>query len=341
MDKETKWDVFNAKMDNIKVVNITPAQFRELVLKRYISSGVGTNPYQMPSTRELDTISDMLVEAVTAGRFIDFGDWPNEFIKKQSTRASDLYYEGALGHPFSTPWVFYHTWKDEDMIDKLELDRNNSTSIYLVNPLLHNGKAVACDFEITALEPFSVRDVPILGVGDRGILFARIERNPGAAYVCNVSPVQFRFPQEFWDDYAVKTGLKTGRQAAMLAAAANIIEPAMTAMLLINTRGIPKETIAASDKLNRARIKNGKLPIPPYTKVKPVDYVAVAMRLQAKRDHQGGHHASPVTHIRMGHWRNYKSGERTFINDTLVKATPEMRDMFKSNRAGYMLRTQE
>jgi hypothetical protein len=166
-------------------------------------------------------------------------------------------------------------------------------------------------------------------------LYTNVARDNDAAYVCNIAPVQLRFPIQYWNDYAIKTGLEAGVNSATHAAASNIIEPTMVALLLINTKGIPRETITASDKLNKARIKNKKHIIPPHIKIHTQEYINIAMRSPARRESLGGHHASPVTHIRIGHWRNYKSGERTFINDTLVKATPEMREMFKSNRAGY------
>ena len=43
------------------------------------------------------------------------------------------------------------------------------------------------------------------------------------------------------------------------------------------------------------------------------------------RGHMGGTHASTVEHTRRGHWRTYKSGKRTFVEDTIVnkgKGTP-------------------
>jgi hypothetical protein len=280
----------------------------------------------------------MLAEAVTAGRFIDFGHWPNEFIIKGSARASNLYYEGALGHPFSQPWVFFHTWSDPKL-DAAFGREDDAVSVYLVNPFPVDGKAVACDFEITAIEVFNIYGKPMLGVGDRGLLYGRMERPPGAKYACSMIPVQFRFQQHFWDSYADVMGKEHGAQAALQAAGANVMEPAFLALQMLNTRGIPKETIRAADKLNRARIKNKKPVIPPYIKVNSDEYVTISLRSPAERKaSQGGTHASPVTHIRIGHWRHYQSGERTFIADTLVNADESMREIFKSNRAGYVVK---
>jgi hypothetical protein len=332
MDKNR---IFETNTDDIKITGITPARFRDLVLAGMLSSGPGLETDFMPSPEELDTIVDMLKEAVKAGKFFDFGYWPNEFIKKQSTRAIKLYLENALGHPFTTPWIFYHTWSDQVLSEKFGCEAD-SCSVYLVNPYPVDGKAIGCDFEISSIEPFKVKDINMLGVGDRARLLSKEELEPNRAFACQVVPVQFRFPQSFWDRYAEETGLPKGPQAALESAASNVMEPIMVALLMLNTRGIPKETVRASDKLNSARIKNKKPLIPPYTKVRSEEYVTTFLRtIHEKQTSQGGHHASPVAHIRMGHWRNYKTGERTFINDTLVKATPEMRDQFKSSRIGY------
>jgi hypothetical protein len=325
-------------LSNVSLAKITPAKFREMALAKMLSSGPGMDINYMPTTKELDVMVDMLATAVAAGRFIDFGFWPNEFIIKSSERASNLYYEGALGHPFSQPWVFFHTWSDPKLDAAFGRD-HDAVSIYLVNPFPVDGKAVACDFEITAIEPMNVLGKPMLCVGDRGALYCKMDRPPGAKYACSIIPVQFRFPMHFWNAYADEMGKEHGAQAALQAAGANIMEPAFLALQMLNTRGIPKETMRVDDRLNRARIKNKKPPIPPYTKVSSEEYITTFMRSPTeRRASQGGTHASPVAHIRMGHWRHYQSGERTFINDTLVNADESMRKIFKSNRAGYIVK---
>jgi len=158
-------------------------------------------------------------------------------------------------------------------------------------------------------------------------------------YACHVVPATLRFPQEFWDEYATMVGKEPGIQGSLHSAASNVLDPFCVALLLLNTRGIPTTIVKADDKLNRARIKNRKPPIPSYRQIDSLPYVTSMLRQpRIPGVDRGGHHASPVPHIRQGHWRNYKTGERTFINDTLVKATPEMREMFKAQRAYYKVK---
>jgi hypothetical protein len=329
----------NISLKDVSQVRITPAKFRELALAKLLTSGPGEILAYMPTPSELENMADMLSNAITAGRFIDFGFWTNEFIRSQSGRAANLYYEDALGHPFTSPWIFFHTWSDPIVDEKFNIV-HESCSAYLVNPFPNeNGKAINCDTEIVAVEVFNIGGKTLLGVGDRGVLHTGIVRVPGSKYVCNVIPVQFRFPQHFWDSYAELIGGERGPEAALNAAAANIMEPLFIALMLLNTRGIAKETVRASDKLNKARIKNNKPIIPPYTKVKSAEYITAIMRTsREKGPSKDGHHASPVAHLRIGHWRHYKTGEKTFINDTLVNSTPEMRELFKSSRTGYIVK---
>jgi len=119
----------------------------------------------------------------------------------------------------------------------------------------------------------------------------------------------------------------------------NVVDPVMTALAILNTKGIVNETIRASDKLNSARRKAGKSIIPPYRKVNSSGYVtALLARQERKGEGKGGTHASPITHIRMGHLRNYKSGEVSFVRDTIVNASEEARLNFKSTRSHYIVK---
>ena len=331
-------DVDANKLDT---VNVGPALFRELVIAGMVSSGPGVIVKYMPTPGEVDTIADMLLDAVTNGRVIDFGHWPNDLIKSRSGRASELYHQNALGHAFMSPWIFTHTWSDPVLDSKLAItdEQPNRSSYYLVHPLLEADKAIGCDFEITAIEPMIINDKKILCIGDRALLLVQ-DKPKNAKYAIQCIPNHFRLPIEYWNDYARAIGRPEGPDGALQDAGANVIEPIMIALLILNTRGIPQETIRASDKLQKARAKNKKPPIPDYRKIDSRPYVTAIMShaTGARREHQGGHHASPIPHIRIGHWRNYKTGERTFINDTLVKASDEMRAMFKSNRAMYSVK---
>lgn len=74
------------------------------------------------------------------------------------------------------------------------------------------------------------------------------------------------------------------------------------------------ETIAANPKLNEARARRNKPPMPPYRQVDSASYVtAVTQRIEHVKKPATGTHASLIMHVRQGHWRHYQTGEKSFI----------------------------
>ena len=103
-----------------------------------------------------------------------------------------------------------------------------------------------------------------------------------------------------------------------------------------NTRGVVQKKVEVDAKLNKARVRRGKTPIPPYRRVESKNYVTLVMeRIERVRKPPTGTHASPVMHMRLGHWRNYQTGQRSFIRDTLVNASDEARAEFLLGRSHY------
>jgi hypothetical protein len=128
------------------------------------------------------------------------------------------------------------------------------------------------------------------------------------------------------------------------AAMTNCLDPFVTALLLLHTDGVPVIRIEPSVKLNTARVKSGKLPLPSMLRVVSGPYVTA---LQARRHRQRGvstgTHASPIFHWRIGHWRYYQDGHqpgtalpcqgerapwRIRIRDAVVNAKGEAREAF-------------
>ena len=116
----------------------------------------------------------------------------------------------------------------------------------------------------------------------------------------------------------------------------------MTGLMILNTRNMPRNKVVASEKLNGSCVKRGKPIIPPYDRIDSSPYVtAILSRQDRVAGAKGGTHASPMMHIRRGHIRNYASGERRFISDTLVNATEDMRKQFVSQRSHYVVKDSE
>lgn len=319
---------------------LTPQRIRDLARDGMISSGPGVDENWMPTTAELERICEMAIFAVNRGQMIDFGYWPNSVIQRTSNRAGRLYLKSALGHPFTTPYIILHSWDDKTNPGYEKWNRGRpETCGYLVNPLPDKESSELCiDFEALVLEGLSVKGQDILTVGDRVLLMSSESKTEGN-YCARVIPYAYRFPN-LVNNKEYATMITNNRcDDVMQSAAANVIDPIMVALMILNTNGVSQKVVSVSDKLNKSRIRNGKPTIPPYRQVDSSTYVTAIMAKHInKREHQGGTHASPIMHVRHGHWRNYKSGEKSFVRDTLVNATAEMRDQFISQRSHYVVK---
>lgn len=332
-------------VNDFSMIDLTPERVREITLGGMITSGPGLDVKYMPTQYELETVVTMMQHAITRGQMIDFGYWPNEMIKATSKRGGKLYAQGALAHPFSSPYVIVHRWDDHtderEMRYARDLKRSYPmTSVYLVNPFPDSGVGTCCDFEAMELEGFRVHKDNVLGIGDR-IGYSAINSIGTDKYHLNVIPTLYRFNSlrdnpkfgKMMDQYDGSNPVEM--------AAANVIDPIITAMVLLSTRGMKSKTVSVKDSLNKARQAKGKPIIPPYQRIDSKPYVTAIMSRQ-QRSHDraslGGTHASPIVHLRIGYWRNYQSGERSFIRDTLVNATDEMRNAFIANRSHYVVK---
>jgi hypothetical protein len=111
---------------------------------------------------------------------------------------------------------------------------------------------------------------------------------------------------------------------------------------IIGDAGATRETVTAPEKLQRARRRSGKPPIPPYERVPTEAYVTAIMARGAPklRGEGMGSHASPEPHLRRGHIRTYATGRTSLIADTLVNFSEEAKAAFRRgsffpNRSHY------
>ena len=270
-----------------------------------------------PSPKDVETINDLAAEAVAAGRLIDFGFLPNEIIKEGGTRGGPMYSAGALGHPFSGSWVMYHEWEE-------------GVSCYLVS-LLETDMQAGGDTEVVELEPVTLLGQPHLMVGDRVILEPHTtDERSKLKYRARAIPSMFR--------YVASLAEMNNNGDIPGSAAGNLLDPLMTGLLLLSTDGVPRRTISVPEKLNRARQKSRKPPIPSHEEVGSAMYVTA---LTARRGHKGpglgGTHASPVPHLRRGHTRVLASGVRCFVRDSLVSMSAEAKALYA--RSHYVVRS--
>jgi hypothetical protein len=319
----------------------TITQVRDAVLDFRVTGFNSANLPLLPESREyastqeeVQLLSSMSREAVLAGRVINFGHLPNLVISECAKRGGKLWNMGALGFPFSDPWICYHTWDHNILWQGKDpppevIDVTNAVAVYLVN------RPSDTTFEVCELQTMTLGYENLLVIGDRGMFMVPPPDSEHDHISC-IAPSILRFVAD--DDFR---NLQNNGQSPQQAASCNIGDPIICCLMILATRGVARETIRASEKLQRARAKNRKPPIPNYDRVASEPYVtAILARGHRERGPDlGGHHASPQFHIRMGHPRNYATGRSIWIADTLVNATDEQRAGFKANRSHYEVRT--
>jgi hypothetical protein len=92
-------------------------------------------------------------------------------------------------------------------------------------------------------------------------------------------------------------------------------------LLLLNTRFVEVDRVGTADKLNDARRRRGKAPLPSYLRVQSQDYVTAVdgHRRNSVRVEGGGTHASPLPHKRRAHIREFKEPTKDGKLQVLVR----------------------
>jgi hypothetical protein len=228
---------------------------------------------------------------VREGRMIDFGFLPNDLIKLESVRSRKMFEAQEFDLPYEI-WLGVARWE-------------GGMNGYLFSQSPYNPT------DITAIELYGVT-IPHLG--DLILVYDVISIDIGTP--TRVRVADFGAPQTVED---------------MEARGANSLDPLVTFLRLLADASIPVADIPEPVKLNKARAKHGKLPIPPHTEVCTRDYV-VAFRSAstATGEGRGGHHASPVAHWRRAHHRRLASGKVVPVRSSKVnwRDTAEMHRLF-------------
>lgn len=93
----------------------------------------------------------------------------------------------------------------------------------------------------------------------------------------------------------------------------------MIALVLMNTRGVVRERIAPEAKLNKARVKRLRSPVPEFTYIRIGQvYDRSGNALSVSEEHM---RRSPIMHLRRAHIRNVRFGKgRTESRPTYIEA---------------------
>lgn len=235
-------------------------------------------------------IVESLESAVDNGRLFDLGYVPNTAIMSESTRAALIYSAGRIGHPYRDEYAIFHRWEE-------------GAAVYVVRPEPDqsvNGAFAAAEF-------VCVRTAGRFGLILGDILPYCQPAASGKGYESEVVPSQLRGPGPFTD-------------AERRSFASNVCDPVMAAILLLATDGVAVDRVTAPPKLQRARMKARKPALPGHWHVRTADYITAlqAKSARGRSEPRGGHHASPVPHLRRGHLRTLADGRETWVRDCMV-----------------------
>ncbi len=232
------------------------------------------------ATIPLDQIVREGRRAIAEGLLFDLGCMPNEVIRSESSRALELYRHGHIDHPFTAPWVLFHTWEEGSVV-------------YIIFPgLLPDRGFLACE-----LLPRKVGRTKTLVLGDCALVKVNKD-DPAYVYRACGHPSPLRPPATCNLRHVIF----------------NAAHPVLAAMLLLLTENVLTEEVRgrAYDGLGPEKPTNT------YVKVKTTPYVTALLNRRDGRRNNVGTHASPVPHLRRGHIRHLHDGRTTWIRDCLV-----------------------
>lgn len=222
--------------------------------------------------------------AALAGCVFDLGYMPNGIIITESDRARELYRGDYIGHPFSRPWVIYHTWE-------------SGSCLYLVVP----GKSPAEEQLFFELRPSHVDGNRVIVMNDVASVRFPPDQAAGSCFL------RWR-----WQD--LENG-PSGKEVI-----SNCVEPVLAAMLLLVTENVQTSRVTAQKHFrSKTPLRPGETDAGTYFRVHAAPYVtALLSRATRSKAPAEGTHASPIPHLRRGHIRNLPNGKTTWVRDCLV-----------------------
>jgi hypothetical protein len=280
--------------------------------------------YEVIGVERVADFADALNEAVVSGRVIDLdlGSHPLSILNDNQERSVQAYAGNnglASAHPFSKIWL-------------LRICIDHTVTTYLVDPhdpdMLNGGPYSAAELRpLTFLGSGGYRGGNFFVVSDR-IFMTRDSEDPDGTYNTQAWPGFFRYSRK---DYG--PNWREAHQNAIVAATQMTVLTVLFCLLLLSVAGDHRQKVAASEKLQKARQRSGKPSIPPHERLHIDPYLTEIMaRVEKLVPKVTGTHASPIPHLRRGHFRT-RNGKRHFVRDALVNHPKD--EEFRSSRTNY------
>lgn len=241
----------------------------------------------------LYTLTDVFHAAISEGRLIDIGYVPDSLFLREARRGAELFGTGHIGHPFREPYAIFRSFESG-----VRLYGVDATDWHT----LSRGEVEPGTFLIIQAEPGIVDNLTALVVV--AALYVHVTPEPKYGGIPVLSELyRSTFPGP--------------------PSCADIADPIMASLLLLGTDGIESEHITPPDKLNKARVKSGKPPLPDHWRVHTGPYVTAIMARGQRPvpTPPAGHHGRPIPHLRRGHLRHLHvrhGGGTTWVRDAVI-----------------------
>jgi len=270
----------------------TAETFRNAILGE---GGIAMNPMLNINVADAAFLKDLIHRAVAEGRMIDFGYLPNAIIKTEAVRSRKMFEAGEFVHPYDS-WLATSAWE------------GGFNGYYFCPHPEWEGA-------ILVVELYGI----LMPTGDPAILvYDMVSIKVEGPDRTIVSPAFAKSPEMMTDE-------------ELRARGSNSLDPLVIMLRLLADASIPIIAKEEPVRLNKARAKTGKFPIPGHTLVNTRDYVAHFMHPKSGRgDDKGGHHASPISHYRRAHLRHLVSGAVIKVKSAKInwRDTAELHRMF-------------
>lgn len=228
------------------------------------------------------------------GRLFDFGLMPNTDIVRLSTCLRDM--ENAEMHPPFEDWRFCFT-ATSDFKDAMDGMPEFATSFYVVE-----GKHV----DAVQVSEFVV--------------------NADSGQFLLTGSIYFQLPIRA-EARATVIGCAETFTGNIRALIDNMLDPCLAALVMLNTKGVDYAEKKPPRAERRRAEREGK-PAPGHWQVDASEYFTALRHTGGSGGEAKACHASPIPHIRRGHWRNLASGQQTWVRDCLVNVSSQEQGAF-------------
>jgi len=264
-----------------------PIKTAEAFRNAALDGMLAINPMlEVTAEGDVNYLRTAIHDTVAAGRMIDFGFIPNAVIKSESLATRHMFEAGELAHPFEH-WLGITSWE-------------GGCNGYLVVP--------------HPIKPYDTLVVELYGVsmphvGDALLIYDMVSIQTNGIGDTRVSPAYMRYPK----GHAETVQEQRNRGS-------NSLDPLVTMLRLLADASVPITHVASPEKLNKARARRGKPPIPAHHVVCTKDYISQihAAKHRLTQGDGTGRHASPAAHWRRGHMRHLSSGKLVLVRASKV-----------------------